>query len=161
MDYPLKPLRVYVDTSVLGGCFDIEFCEYSTALIDAARSGRVLLVVSDTTLAELSRAPADVRNVLADLPETSIEYIPQGEASEALAGAYIEEAVVPVRMLADALHIAVATLARVDVLVSWNFKHIVNLNRIHAFNAVNLRAGYPQLEIRSPREVLEYGNEVP
>jgi len=57
------------------------------------------------------------------------------------------------RMRVDALHIALATVARVDVLVSWNFKHIVNLKRIHAYNAVNLKHGYPLLEIRTPREV--------
>ena len=55
---------------------------------------------------------------------------------------------------ADAQHIAMATIARVDVLVSWTFKHIVNLERIHGYNSVNLRRGYPLLEIRFPREVL-------
>lgn len=53
----------------------------------------------------------------------------------------------------DAQHIAVATISRVDVLVSWNFSHIVNLARIRGYNSVNLRQGYPILEIRSPREV--------
>lgn len=57
-------------------------------------------------------------------------------------------------MLADAQHIAIATVARVDVLVSWNFKHIVNLQRIRGYNSVNLRKGYPLLEIRTPRELL-------
>ncbi len=52
-------------------------------------------------------------------------------------------------------HIAVATLGRVDVVVSWNFKHIVNLNRIRLYNSVNLKLGYPMIEIRSPREVLD------
>ena len=56
-------------------------------------------------------------------------------------------------MRADVLHIAFASVARVDVLVSWNFKHSVNLKRIHLFNAVNLKTGYPLLEIRTPREV--------
>ena len=159
MEHRSKPQRIYVDTSVVGGCFDDEFRGYSVALFDEARSGQILLVVSDTTLAEISLAPARVRNLLAGLPQACIEYFPQCELSEALAGAYIDQAVVPARMLADAQHIAVATVARVDVLVSWNFKHIVNLDRIHAFNAVNLRAGYPLLEIRSPREVLGHGNE--
>jgi len=57
--------------------------------------------------------------------------------------------------IADAQHIAIATIEKVDILVSWNFKHIVNINRIHAFNSVNIRLGYPLLEIRTPREVLE------
>jgi len=57
-------------------------------------------------------------------------------------------------MLADAQHIAIATVGRVDVLVSWNFRHIVNLERIHGYNSVNLRRGCPMIEIRTPREVL-------
>jgi hypothetical protein len=75
------------------------------------------------------------------------------EAKE-LAEAYITEGVILERMRADAQHIAMATVARVDVVVSWNFKHIVNLYRIHGYNSVNLRRGYPTLEIRAPREIL-------
>lgn len=56
----------------------------------------------------------------------------------------------------DAQHIATATISRVDVLVSWNFKHIVNLEKIHGYNSVNLRLGYPILEIRTPIEVIDY-----
>lgn len=56
--------------------------------------------------------------------------------------------------LLDAQHIAIATINRVDVLVSWNFKHIVNLRRIHLYNSINLKYGYPLIEIRSPREVI-------
>lgn len=46
---------------------------------------------------------------------------------------------------------------RVDVLVNWNFKQIVNLPRIRGFNSVNLREGYQTFEIRSPQEVTRYG----
>lgn len=88
-----------------------------------------------------------------------MEFVRQDEQSEALAEQYIRQEVVSHRMLADALHIAVATIAKVDVLVSWNFKHIVNLDRIHGFNAVNLRLGYAMSEIRSPLEVWKDDNE--
>ena len=71
----------------------------------------------------------------------------------ALANAYLESGVLGRRQQADAAHIAFASSARVDVLVSWNFKHIVNLQKIHMFNAVNVRLGYPALEIRTPLEV--------
>ena len=67
---------------------------------------------------------------------------------------YIDDRVVGSRHIADAQHIALASVERVDVLVSWNFQHIVNIDRIHAFNSVNLKLGYPMLEIRSPREVI-------
>ncbi len=159
MARPIKLQRIYVDTSVVGGCFDDEFQEHSLALFALARAESIRLVVSEVTMAELFAAPPHVRDVLAGLPEACLEYVWQTGESEALAEEYMRQAVVPARMIADAQHIATATVSRVDVLVSWNFKHIVNLNRIHAVNSVNLRAGYPMLEIRSPREVLENEHE--
>jgi predicted nucleic acid-binding protein len=149
-----KQIRVYLDTSVIGGCLDEEFRVASVRLFNGIRRGDVLGVLSDTTLAELADAPPDVRKIVDELPERCLEFIYQDEESEALAESYIQQNVLPSRMRVDAQHIAVATVAKVNVLVSWNFRHIVNLDRIHGFNAVNLRAGYPMLEIRSPREVL-------
>jgi len=128
-------------------------------LFNRSRAGDALLVISDTTLAELASAPPKVRNVIDDLPRECLEFVHQTAESEGLAEEYIRQAVVSRRMLADAQHIALATVARVDVLVSWNFRHIVNLDRIHGFNAVNLRAGYPLLEIRSPLEVWKDDDE--
>lgn len=156
---PAKPIRIYVDTSVIGGCLDDEFRVPSMRLFERSRAGGALIVISDITLAELSAAPANVRDVIEDLPSKSLEFVNQNAESEALAEEYIRQAVVSRRMLADAQHIAVATVTRVDVLVSWNFQHIVNLDRIHGFNAVNLRAGYPLLEIRSPLEVWKDDDE--
>lgn len=156
---PRKAIRVYVDTSVIRGCLDEEFRTASIRLFNRSRGGDAVLVVSDTTMAELASAPQAVRNVLEDLPEECLELIHQSTESEELADEYIRQAVVSRRMLVDAQHIAVATVARVDVLVSWNFRHIVNLDRIHGFNAVNLRAGYPLLEIRSPLEVWKDDDE--
>ena len=154
-----KLLRIYADTSVIGGCLDEEFRAASIRLIERSRIGEVLLVISDTTLAELAGAPPKVRRVLEDLPPRCLELVHQDEESEALAEEYVEQQVVSHRMLADAQHIAVATIAKVDVVVSWNFKHIVNLDRIHGFNAVNLRLGYAMLEIRSPLEVWKDDDE--
>lgn len=156
---PGRTTRIYVDTSVIGGCLDDEFRAASLRLFARSRAGHAVLVISDTTLAELASAPAKVRAVIEDLPGTCVEFIRQSTESEALAEEYVRQAVVSRRMLADAQHIAVATVARVDVLVSWNFRHIVNLDRIHGFNAVNLRESYPLLEIRSPLEVWKYEDE--
>ena len=116
-------------------------------------------VISDTTLAELAGAPPRVRSVIEGLPNACLEFVLQDAESDALAEEYIRQAVVARRMLTDAYHIAIATIASVDVLVSWNFRHIVNLDRIHGFNAVNLRARYPMLEIRSPLELWKDDNE--
>jgi predicted nucleic acid-binding protein len=153
MNTPRKPIRIYVDTSVIGGCLDEEFREPSLRLIEQIRTGGAVMVLSDITQAELASAPTDVQRIVAGLPRDHLELIHQSIESETLAETYISESVVSHRMRTDAQHIAVATIAKVDVLVSWNFRHIVNLDRIHGFNAVNLRAGYALLEIRSPLEV--------
>jgi hypothetical protein len=146
--------RIYTDTSVLGGCEDEEFAEHSVRLMESFVRGERILVLSTLTVQELAAAPAEVRRRLASVPEEHIETLQLGSEARELAEAYVSAGVLPTRMRADAQHIAIATLARVDVLVSWNFKHIVNLHRIHGYNSVNLRQGYPMLEIRTPREVL-------
>jgi hypothetical protein len=116
--------------------------------------GERVLVLSSLTVQELGEAPVEVHRRLASVPEGHIETLQLGAEAQGLADAYVSAGVLPTRMRADAQHIAIATVARVDVLVSWNFKHIVNLRRIHGYNSVNLRQGYPMIEIRTPREVL-------
>ena len=150
----MKP-RVYVDTSVLGGCEDPEFRDASRRLVDAFVAGEMAMVVSDVTLRELQGAPEAVQLVVEGVPAASVETLSWSPEAEELAAAYIEDGAVGASMATDALHIALAAVARVDVLVSWNFKHIVNLRRIRAYNAVNLKRGYPLLEIRTPKEVLD------
>ena len=146
--------RIYVDTSVIGGCFDNEFEEYSNQLFEEFIKGEKKLVISDLVLFELEGAPENVKEVLNKVTEDNIEYVFINEESLSLANAYLKEGVIAENSLSDARHIAIASMERVDVLVSWNFKHIVNLNRIHLINSVNLKLGYPILEIRSPMEVL-------
>ena len=123
-------------------------------MLGAFVSGDLTLVLSELTLRELDAAPEAVRNLVAKIPEAHIEALGLSFEVEELAAAYVADGAVGAGMRVDALHIALATVARVDVLVSWNFKHIVNLRRIHAYNAVNLKRGYPPLEIRTPGEVL-------
>ena len=146
--------RIYVDASVIGGCEDDEFSKHSRRLMQRFARGEDILVVSSLTVQELAEAPDEVRRHLASVPEVHIETLQLNAEARGLAEAYIAEGVVSPKMRADAQHIAIATVARVDVLVSWNFKRIVNLYRIHGYNSVNLRRGYPTLEIRAPREVL-------
>lgn len=146
--------RIYVDASVIGGCEDDEFAEHSVRLMECFLRGELVLVVSNLTVQELAAAPPEVRKRLASVPEAHIETLQLDAEARELAEAYIAAGVLTARMRADAQHIAIATVARVDVLVSWNFKHIVNLQRIRGYNSVNLRTGHPMLEIRTPREVL-------
>jgi len=150
------PEAAYTDTSVIGGCFDEEFAETSGQLFNMFKIGEALIVVSDLTLLELQDAPPRVRAALDEIPLAHREDVELTEEATTLAERYIAAGVVVATKRVDAQHIALATLSRVDVLVSWNFKHIVNLQRIHGYNSVNLRFGYPLLEIRTPQEVLSY-----
>ncbi len=149
--------RIYTDTSVIGGCLDAEFEEASQLLVDAFKRGEATIVLSSLTSLELLSAPAAVRAVLKKVPETHREHVELTEEAAALAHRYVDSGVIGTANRIDAQHIAIATTSRVDVMVSWNFKHVVNLRRIHAYNSVNLRQGYPILEIRTPREVIDYG----
>ena len=146
--------RIYTDTSVIGGCEDEEFRIHSRRLMDAFMRGDLRLVLSELTLRELASAPPAVREVLATVPDSHIEVVRLTPAADELARRYLAEGILKANMLADAQHIAMATVANVHALVSWNFRHVVNLPRIHGYHGVNAKLGYPTLEIRSPREVL-------
>ncbi|HZG42046.1 MAG TPA: PIN domain-containing protein [Longimicrobium sp.] len=145
--------RIYVDTSVIGGCLDAKFGTASRKLLEQARAGEVVLVISEITEIELAHASAEVRAVLDDLPAESIERIKVSNEAYRLAEQYIREGVIGPKMIADARHIAVATVNGVDTLVSWNFKHILNFLRVRGYNAINVREGYQPLEIRTPKGV--------
>jgi len=118
-----KP-RIYVDTSVIGGCFDEEFKEYSEQLFDEFISGKKTPVISDVLLFELEEAPEEIKIGLNRVPIDNIEYVSLDEESVTLANAYLKEGVVAESSISDARHIAIATVERVDILVSWNYKHI-------------------------------------
>ena len=148
-----KP-RTYVDTSVFGGCLDDEFAQWSLALMDEFKGGRMICVISDITEKELELAPDEVRAILRDLPTGSVERVRLTEDARELVAAYLQSDVLHTKFLNDAAHVAVATLSHVSAMVSWNFKHLVNLAKVRRFNAVNLRLGHGMIEIRTPREVL-------
>ena len=135
--------RIYVDTSVVGGCEDAEFTEWSTKLFDEFRKGLRIAVISDLTLRELEQAPETVRIILDTVPDRAYEYAGLSETAEELARQYLREGVIGPKHIVDAQHIALATVQRVDVLVSWNFQQTVNLDRIMRFNAVNVSLGHP------------------
>lgn len=150
----MKP-RVYADTSVFGGFFDDEFAQHSIALVEQFRTGVKLLIVSDLTLQELESAPQKVGDLHKSIPIELVEFVTLDDDAKFLASKYIEEEAISKKHLVDAQHIAIASANRADVLVSWNFRHIVNLKRIRLYNATNLKYGYPLIEIRSPREMID------
>jgi len=150
----MEKLKVYIDTSVIGGCFDEEFSKWSNMLFEEFKSGHKIAVISELVVEELKNAPANVKNKLKEIPNEFLIIIENSDTMIQLAEKYLEQKVISKKFKDDALHIATATILNVDVLVSWNFKHIVNFNRIKQFNGVNLLCGYREIDIRSPREII-------
>jgi hypothetical protein len=152
----MKRLQVYVDTSVLGGCFEPEFAPWSNGLVADFRAGTFTPILSALLETELRRAPEPVREMYRELLDLAGESVPVSDDALDLLAAYETRRVLGPKFSSDMLHIALATVADVDLLVSWNFKHIVRFDKIRLFNAVNLEQGYKQLSIHSPREVTTY-----
>ena len=149
--------RFYFDTSVFGGVFDSEFEEDSLVLFERVKLGQIICVYSNLTESEISKAPERVKQFFIEIKDEHKEKVFLTPEALKLAQKYVEEEVVGATSLDDCLHIATATLNKVDLLVSWNFKHIVNIYRIRGYNAINLREGHINLNIHSPKEIV--GNE--
>ena len=154
----MKP-RLYFDTSVFGGIYDEEFEEISILLFEKVKLGQIICVYSDLSVTELRNAPDKVKDYFLGLPNEYMEFVEVTEEAYNLADKYLAEKVVGPTSADDCRHIATATINKVDFLVSWNFKHIVNVFRIRGYNSVNLRSGYIQLDIRSPKEIVSDEDE--
>ncbi len=150
--------RLYIDTSVFGGYYDEEFAEFTKPLFERLNKGEFKLLFSTVTQEELSLAPDNVKKLVENIKIEDTEFIEANEEAVDLATRYILEKVVGQTSLPDCLHIALATINRADFLISWNFKHIVNVQRIRGYNAINIKNGYKQIEIRSPRDFMTYGD---
>jgi hypothetical protein len=150
--------RIYLDTSVFGGYFEPEFELWTKVLFDRISKREYKLLLSRLTDIELENAPPQVKDLANSLQQDVIEWLDITTQAVELADKYIDEKVVGQTSHSDCIHIAIATLNYADVLVSWNFKHIVNHRRIRGYNAVNFKYGHKILDIRSPREILEYGD---
>lgn len=149
-----KKLRIYVDSSVIGGCLDKEFEMESNRLIEAAKAGKFTFVISELVSKEIGRAPKSVRQVIKSIPADVIEALYESPPILELARAYVADKVIGPHSLNDAIHVAYATIARVDAIVSWNFHDLVRLDRIKGYNQVNFANGYGLIQIVSPKEVL-------
>lgn len=149
----MKRERIYLDSSVIGGYYDPEFAEDSKRVIDYVRGGRVTLLLSEVVVQEILNAPPRVQEVLFSMPSDNVERIELTPDILALRDAYLRAEIVAGRWIDDATHVAAATIARADAIVSWNFSHIVRLDKMRAYNQVNLLNGYGILTIVSPKEV--------
>lgn len=153
-----KKLNLYIDTSVIGGYFDVEFEEETKLLFDGIFNNEFHVIYSSVTEDELINAPKKVKELLNSIPDEYKTKIELTEEAVMLGDTYIAENVVGKTSREDCFHIALATINKADVLVSWNFKHIVNVMRIRGYNAVNIKLGYSTIDIRSPNEIINYEN---
>ena len=156
----MKRQRIYIDTSIVGGFFDVEFEKETKMLFQRLENKEVIFVVSDLLFKELENAPSNVKYLLENYDKNSLEKVIATDEVSELADKYIAEKVVGRTSLDDCKHIALATINKVDVLASWNFKHIVNLERIKGYNGVNLKMGYSIIEIRNPKDLIYYGERI-
>ena len=151
-----RKLILYLDTSVIGGYYDVEFEKDTKPLFDNIRKGEFNMMYSDITEDELLDAPEPVKMLIETIPDEYRKKVELTEEVATLADSYISEGVVGQTSRDDCFHIALATINRADILISWNFKHIVNVKRIRGYNTVNLKYNYPTIDIRSPKELNNY-----
>ncbi|GBU25655.1 hypothetical protein R83H12_02310 [Fibrobacteria bacterium R8-3-H12] len=147
---------MYLDTSVIGGYYDKEFEQDTRLLFQKIKERKYSIFISDLTEQELENAPERIKKLLKDIEYQQIVVTPE---CEGLADEYLKENVVGQTSKDDCVHIATATINNIDILVSWNFKHIVNFQKIRGYNYVNMKNWYKQLEIRFPKEMGIYDDE--
>ena len=152
-----KIKRVYIDASVVYGAPTKEFSQDSRRFWEAFRNGEFILIVSDVLVKEIERAPKSVRDRFDALPESQIERVVSTNKSEDLAEQYIVEKVVGESNFDDCLHISLATIAKADALVSWNFQHMIY--RRAGYNDVNEKLKYTRIAIQTPPKFMEASND--
>jgi len=145
--------RYYFDTSVFGGVFDEEFKKYSIQLFEQVKRGRVVCLYSEVVERELENAPKHVIEYFDNLPSAYMKRLIISDEVRFAADEYINKKVVGDTSYDDCLHLAIATVNYADAVTSWNFRHIVNSERIEGYNSVNLSLGYPEIRICSPLEL--------
>jgi predicted nucleic acid-binding protein len=150
--------RIYIDSSVIGGYFDNEFEVATRKLFERIENKDFIVYFSEVNETELEFAPEHIKNVKKIIPIECLRHIEIDDEVETLTQTYITEKALGKSSENDAYHIALASVNRLDCLISWNFKHIVNFDKIKMFNSINLRLGYPLIDIRSPLEFLKNDN---
>jgi len=150
----MKIERLYLDSSVIGGYHDAEFADDSKRVIEYARRGKIITLVSEVVVQEIAKAPQRIQEVLFSIPSNNIEQIEITNEIIALSNAYLSAKIISQKWSDDATHVAAATVARADAIVSWNFTHIVRLDKMRAYNQINLANGYGILTIVTPKEIL-------
>jgi hypothetical protein len=149
---------LYLDTSVIGGYHDTEWMKDTRELWSQRAGGLWVFLSSGLVAQEIAGAPPEVQQTFEETFDRSTDLLPITEEIEDLAQEYLKAAVVSLKFEDDARHAAICTVHHVDHLVSWNFKHLVNVRRAAGFNAVNLLQGYARVSIVNPKELIYASN---
>jgi len=155
----MKKLKFYLDTSVLNFALtdkpELALQKKATVdLLDEIRQSKYEGCISDQVFIEIERASPPEIEALKNLINTlDLEVLTINKETESLADKYVSEGLIPLKYREDALHIAIATINEADLIVSWNFEHIVKMKTKHGVIAVNTLLGYKAVEIISPQEV--------
>ena len=153
----MNKIKVYVDTSVIGGCFDEEFSKYSNMLVDKFKKRLFIPIVSETVDKEIKNSPDLVEKKYNEILTYNAIYLNITDEVDNLVLEYLNKKIVTKKYEGDCYHIALATINKIDILVSWNFKHIVNNQKIMLFNFVNKSLNYSEIIINDPSDFLGYG----
>ena len=151
-----RPLKLYLDTSIPNFLFaeDAKDKQKIThELFGQKFQNQYEFYISGVVIREIENAPLNKQKVLLEKIE-GIEVLEFNEEAENLALAYLKAGALPKSSIEDARHVAIATVYNLDAIVSWNFKHLVNIRRIKLVNLVNEQMGYKHIEIISPQEVV-------
>lgn len=157
----MKKFKVYIDTSVLGAIHDKDepsrlhaTKQFFSEIENKIHEG----FISNIGVEEIGRAPEPLKDGITEMiRQIGLNMLLETDDCEELVKEYLNDGIVPLKYRDDARHIAVATVYEVDAIVSWNFKHMVNVFVKRAINSVNLRLGYKTIDILSPQEVISYG----
>ena len=161
----MKKLKIYLDTSVINFLFADDVPEFRKITEDFfenyVKKGKYLVYVSDVVIAEIEKTKSgDKKKLLLEVIEKySLRILILDETSDALATVYLREKIIPPKKLEDAQHIAIATCNQMDILLSWNFKHLSNIQKQIGVKIINEKEGYfYPLILTNPMEVV-YENE--
>jgi predicted nucleic acid-binding protein len=155
----LKPLKIYLETTVFNFYFaeDAPDKRQDTAqLFNEINEGKYIPYTSDYVLQELLKAEEPKKTEMVNLIEKyKVKFLEPDKNAEILADKYVSEDIIPEKFRVDGIHIAMATINDLDIIVSYNFRHIVKLRTIIGTESINLREGYKRIGIFSPTEVIE------
>ena len=161
----MKKLRLYLDTSVLNFLFAEDVPEFKKITEEFfenyVKKGKYITYVSDVVIREIEKTIDEIKKIslLELIKKYSLQILTLNKDSDALANVYIRENIIPARKIEDAQHIAISTCNQIDILVSWNFKHLANIQKQIAVRIVNEKEGYfYPLILTNPMEVIYENN---